>query len=42
MEDGRIVEIGNHNTLLEKQGKYYDIYRTQFKDFLSLGDEEVS
>lgn len=42
IEDGRIVEIGNHNTLLEKQGKYYDIYRTQFKDFLSLGDEEVS
>ncbi|WP_291572229.1 ABC transporter ATP-binding protein [Clostridium sp. UBA4548] len=42
MEDGRIVEIGNHNTLLEKQGKYYGIYRTQFKDFLSLGDEEVS
>ncbi|EQB90101.1 ATP-binding cassette subfamily B protein [Clostridium punense] len=42
MEDGEIVEVGNHNSLLEQQGKYYEIYRTQFKDFLSLSEEEVS
>lgn len=42
MEDGEIVEVGNHNSLLEHQGKYYEIYRTQFKDFLSLSEEEVS
>ncbi len=30
MDDGRIVEQGNHYELLEKQGKYYDLYMTQF------------
>ena len=30
MDQGRVVEIGNHEELLEKQGKYYDLYMTQF------------
>lgn len=37
VEDGRIVERGNHNSLLKKKGKYYEIYKEQFKDF---GTEE--
>lgn len=41
MEDGEIVERGNHEDLLEQRGKYYEIYKTQFKDFLTLQDEEV-
>ncbi|MCM1046232.1 MAG: ABC transporter ATP-binding protein/permease [Candidatus Gastranaerophilales bacterium] len=30
MEKGRIIETGNHAELLEKQGKYYELYMTQF------------
>ncbi|WP_348790112.1 ABC transporter ATP-binding protein [Leifsonia sp. NPDC080035] len=31
MENGRIVEQGDHATLLEKKGAYYDLYMTQFR-----------
>ncbi|MEA4890801.1 MAG: ABC transporter ATP-binding protein [Clostridiaceae bacterium] len=31
MDQGRIVEIGSHEELLEKKGRYYDLYMTQFK-----------
>ncbi|WP_061996643.1 ABC transporter ATP-binding protein [Clostridium sp. ATCC 25772] len=40
MKDGEIVEIGNHESLLKKQGYYYNIYRHQFKDFELI--QEVS
>ncbi len=30
MDQGRIVEQGNHETLLEQRGKYYELYMTQF------------
>ena len=30
MDQGRIVESGNHEELLAKNGKYYDLYMTQF------------
>lgn len=30
LDQGKVVEIGNHDELLEKQGKYYDLYMTQF------------
>ena len=30
MDQGRVVEIGNHEELLEKKGKYYTLYMTQF------------
>lgn len=33
MKDGKIVEMGNHEELLKKQGYYYSIYCHQFKDF---------
>ena len=36
MENGKIVEQGNHNELLKQKGKYYEIYQEQFKDFDSL------
>lgn len=33
MDKGRIVESGNHEQLLKKQGKYYELYMTQFAGF---------
>ena len=30
MNQGSIVETGNHEELLEKKGRYYDLYMTQF------------
>ena len=30
MDQGRVVEIGNHEELLEKKGRYYSLYMTQF------------
>ena len=30
MQEGRIVEQGNHETLLERRGAYYDLYQSQF------------
>lgn len=30
MDQGRVVEIGSHEELLEKQGRYYTLYMTQF------------
>lgn len=42
MEDGRIVEQGNHESLLRKRGKYFEIYETQFKDFLELSEDNAA
>ena len=42
MEDGVIVEQGNHQQLLDKKGKYFEIYETQFKDFLDLSDDKAA
>ena len=33
MDQGRIVEQGNHEALLAQKGKYYDLYMTQFAGF---------
>lgn len=32
VEDGEIKEIGSHEQLLEKKGKYYALYQAQFKE----------
>lgn len=33
MDHGKIVESGNHESLLERKGKYYDLYMTQYAGF---------
>lgn len=35
MDKGRIVEIGAHKELLERSGRYSELYRMQFKDVLA-------
>jgi len=34
MENGRIVERGNHEALLQRHGYYYDIYQSQMGEFM--------
>lgn len=38
MDDGRIVEVGNHQELLALDGHYAKLYRMQFKDAPALED----
>ncbi len=33
MQDGRVMESGNHDELLKKQGVYYNLYQNQFAGF---------
>lgn len=30
MDNGRVVETGNHESLLSAKGRYYELYMTQF------------
>lgn len=41
MDHGTIIERGTHEELLKQKGKYYEIYREQFKDFLEAEEKEV-
>ncbi|MDY6874160.1 MAG: ABC transporter ATP-binding protein, partial [Chloroflexota bacterium] len=34
IEDGQIVEMGNHKELIKAQGKYYNLYTRQFRQEL--------
>jgi hypothetical protein len=38
MDHGTIIEDGNHKTLMEKKGAYYQLYMNQFKD-LSIQEQ---
>lgn len=37
MDKGRIIEQGNHNELMEKNGKYAEMYRIQSSKVTSIG-----
>ena len=39
MDKGKVIEDGDHKTLLERKGAYYDLYMAQFKE-LSLGEQD--
>ena len=30
MDQGKIVEMGNHDELITRKGRYYNLYMTQF------------
>ncbi|MFK7001510.1 peptidase domain-containing ABC transporter [Flavobacterium oreochromis] len=34
MKDGRVVEIGNHEILLKKQGEYYKLFESQLSNMI--------
>jgi ATP-binding cassette subfamily B protein len=38
MDHGNVVEVGNHKTLMEQKGAYYNLYMNQFKD-LSIQEQ---
>ena len=41
VDNGEIVERGTHEDLLKLEGRYYEVYCEQFKDFDSIVQEEV-
>lgn len=41
LDKGKIVERGTHNDLISYEGKYYEIYMDQFKDFEGITETEV-
>lgn len=40
-EDGRIVERGTHDELLNLRGRYYDTYCEQYRDYVTALEKEV-
>ncbi|WFP16406.1 ABC transporter ATP-binding protein [Citricoccus muralis] len=42
MEDGSIVEQGNHDQLLEREGAYYRLYQSQFTDGVDPDEEALA
>lgn len=40
-EDGKIIERGNHNELMNKRGLYYETYCEQYRDYAEALEEEV-
>ena len=42
MNHGSIVETGNHESLMEKNGFYADLYNSQFNQTENLGDEPAT
>jgi ATP-binding cassette subfamily B protein len=41
VEDGRIVERGTHTELLAVEGRYAELYRTQFAEATAVAQEAV-
>jgi ATP-binding cassette, subfamily B, multidrug efflux pump len=41
LDDGKIIEEGNHDTLMNKKGYYYDVYMSQYGNFDEKGKRAV-
>lgn len=41
MEYGRIIEMGDHHELMAKGGRYYELFSTQAKRYISSEDEVI-
>ena len=42
VEQGRIVERGTHDDLLAADGRYAELYRTQFAEASAVAEESVA
>lgn len=42
LDNGNVLEKGTHEELLELKGKYYEVYKEQFKDFETLSQEVIA
>ena len=40
LKDGEVVELGNHQQLMDKEGEYYQLFTTQAKRYLDEEDEQ--
>ena len=40
-ENGKIIERGNHNELMNKRGRYYETYCEQYSDYAEALEKEV-
>lgn len=41
LENGKIIETGDHKELMKKRGKYYELFSTQAKRYISSEDEVI-
>ena len=42
IENGCLIEKGSHRELMDRQGKYYDLFTTQSKRYVSEGETPPS
>jgi len=42
LDNGRVIEKGTHEELLKLKGKYYEVYKEQFKDFETITQEVIA
>lgn len=42
LDNGQVVEKGTHEELLKLNGKYYEVYKEQFKDFETITQEVIA
>ena len=41
LEAGKIIELGDHQTLMAKKGRYYELFTTQAKRYVSSAEDEI-
>ncbi|ERK29528.1 ABC transporter ATP-binding protein [Clostridium intestinale] len=42
LDNGQVIEKGTHEELLKSKGKYYEVYKEQFKDFETITQEVIA
>lgn len=42
LDNGQVIEKGTHEDLLRLKGKYYEVYKEQFKDFETITQEVIA